>query len=52
MGEENKGGKGGNKALTVSRELSVQIPERRERSEEQEGEGNNDNAAGVLLSKA
>ncbi len=45
-------GKGWKQALTVSRELSVQIPERRKRSEEQEGEGNNDNAAEVLLSQA
>lgn len=45
-------GEGGKQAFTVSRELSVQIPQRRKRSEDYEGECNNDDAAEVLLSKA
>lgn len=50
-GEENKGGRGWKQASTVSRELSVQIPQRRKRSEDYEGECNNDDAAEVPLSK-
>lgn len=50
-GRKTRGGRGWKQASTVSRELSVQIPQRRKRSEDYEGECNNDDAAEVPLSK-